>query len=120
MAKRPISRSCSKHAPAHPELRLFRLPGFPEIQLGDDLPEQIAKAARKARIHFENGDVLVVAQKIISKAEGAVVRLATIRPSPQAQAIAARLKKDPRAIEVVLQQSRRVVRSDHVLIAETR
>ena len=120
MAKRPISRSCSKHAPAHPELRLFRLPGLPEIQLGDDLPEQIAKAARKARIHFENGDVLVVAQKIISKAEGAVVRLATIRPSPQAQAIAARLKKDPRAIEVVLQQSRRVVRSDHVLIAETR
>jgi coenzyme F420-0:L-glutamate ligase/coenzyme F420-1:gamma-L-glutamate ligase len=121
MAKRPISRSSSKQAPAaHPELRLFRLPGLPEIQLGDDLPEQIAKAARKARIPFENGDVLVVAQKIISKAEGAVVRLATIRPSPQALALAERLKKDPRAIEVVLQQSRRIVRSDHVLIAETR
>jgi coenzyme F420-0:L-glutamate ligase / coenzyme F420-1:gamma-L-glutamate ligase len=121
MAKRPISRSSSKQtSAAPPELRLFRLPGLPEIQLGDDLPEQIAKAARKARIAFEDSDILVIAQKIISKAEGAVVRLATIRPSPQALALAARLKKDPRAIEVVLQQSRRIVRSDHVLIAETR
>jgi coenzyme F420-0:L-glutamate ligase / coenzyme F420-1:gamma-L-glutamate ligase len=121
MAKRPISRSSSKQAPATPpELRLFRLPGLPEVQLGDDLPEQIAKAARKAHIVFEDSDILVIAQKIISKAEGAVVRLATIRPSPQALALAARLKKDPRAIEVVLQQSRRIVRSDHVLIAETR
>lgn len=121
MAKRPIFRSFSKHAPAaHLELRLFRLPGLPEIQLGDDLAGQIADAACKAGIPFENGDILVIAQKIVSKSEGAVVRLATIRPSPQALAIAARLKKDPRAIEVVLQQSRRIVRSDHVLIAETR
>jgi coenzyme F420-0:L-glutamate ligase/coenzyme F420-1:gamma-L-glutamate ligase len=121
MVKRPNSGSSSKLAPAaHPELCLFRLLGLPEIRLGDDLPEQIVKAARRARISFENGDVLVVAQKIVSKAEGAVVRLATIRPSQQAQALAARLKKDARAIEVVLQQSRRIVRSDHVLIAETR
>jgi len=121
MAKRSISRSSSKQAPAaHAEVRLIRLPGLPEIQLGDELAEQISHAAHKARISFENGDILVFAQKIISKAEGAVVRLATIRPSPQALALAARLKKDPRAIEVVLQQSRRIVRSDHVLIAETR
>src|SRR6266403_5042760 len=121
MAKRSISRSSSKQAPAaHAEVRLIRLPGLPEIRLGDDLAEQISHAARRARISFENGDLLVIAQKIISKAEGAVVRLATIRPSPQALALAARLKKDPRAIEVVLQQSRRIVRSDHVLIAETR
>lgn len=80
----------------------------------------MAKAARRARLTFENGDVLVIAQKIVSKVEGAVVRLATIRPSAQAVALAARLQKDPRAIEVVLQQSRRIVRSDHVLIAETR
>jgi coenzyme F420-0:L-glutamate ligase/coenzyme F420-1:gamma-L-glutamate ligase len=121
MAKRPTSRSPSKQvSAAHPELRLFRLPGLPEIQLGDDLPGRIADAAHRARISFESGDILVVAQKIVSKAEGAVVRLATIRPSPEAVALAARLKKDPRAIEVVLQQSRRIVRSDHVLIAETR
>jgi len=121
MAKRLISRSSSKQAPAaRAEVRLIRLPGLPEIQLDDDLPGRITAAARRARLSFENGDILVVAQKIISKAEGAVVRLATIRPSPQALALAARLKKDPRAIEVVLQQSRRIVRSDHVLIAETR
>ncbi len=120
MAKRPTSRASKKSPVTDGDLRLFRLPGLPEIRLGDDLAEQISHAARRARISFENGDLLVIAQKIISKAEGAVVRLATIRPSPQALALAARLKKDPRAIEVVLQQSRRIVRSDHVLIAETR
>ena len=120
MAKRPTSRASKKSPVTDGDLRLFRLPGLPEIQLGDDLTAQIAAAAGRARISFENGDILVIAQKIISKAEGAVVRLATIRPSPQALALAGRLKKDPRAIEVVLQQSRRIVRSDHVLIAETR
>lgn len=121
MAKRPTSPSFSKQAPAaHGEVRLIRLPGLPEIRLGDDLAAQILAAAGRARISFKNGDILVIAQKIVSKAEGAVVRLATIRPSPQALALAARLKKDPRAVEVVLQQSRRIVRSDHVLIAETR
>ena len=62
----------------------------------------------------------MVAQKIVSKAEGALVRLASVRTSPEARALAARLKKDPRAIEVVLREARRMVRSDHVLIAETR
>ncbi len=70
-------------------------------------------------MHFENGDILVVAQKIVSKAEGAVVRLATVGPSPQARAIAERQKKDPRLVEVILKESRRLVRSDPVLIAET-
>jgi coenzyme F420-0:L-glutamate ligase/coenzyme F420-1:gamma-L-glutamate ligase len=120
MAKRPSSRASKKSSVADGDLRLIRLPGLPEIQLGDDLTAKIADAARKARIGFEHGDILVVAQKIVSKAEGAVVRLATIRPSPQALSLAARLKKDPRAVEVVLQQSRRIVRSDHVIIAETR
>jgi coenzyme F420-0:L-glutamate ligase / coenzyme F420-1:gamma-L-glutamate ligase len=120
MAKRPSSRKARKNSAVDSALRLFRLPGIPEIQHGDDLALLFADAARKARTTFENGDILVIAQKIISKAEGAVVRLATIRPSPQAHALATRLKKDPRAIEVVLQQSRRIVRSDHVIIAETR
>ncbi len=121
MAKRPISRPSSKKAPAaHADVRLFRLPGLPEIRHGDDLSGQIAIAARKARMQFENGDILVVAQKIVSKAEGAVVRLSTIEPSPQAQAIAERQKKDPRLVEVILKESRRLVRSDPVLIAETR
>ena len=121
MAKRPSSRSSSKHTPVvRRGVQLFRLPGLPEIQLGDDLAGQIGNAARKARITLEDGDIFVIAQKIVSKAEGAVVRLATIRPSLQAQAIAQRQKKDPRLVEVILKESRRIVRSDHVLIAETR
>src|SRR5258708_7513687 len=121
MAKRPSSRSSSRLVRALlPGVQLFRMPGLPEIQHGDDLSGQIANAARRARIRFENGDILVVAQKIVSKAEGAVVRLATVGPSPQARAIAERQKKDPRLVEVILKESRRIVRSDHVLIAETR
>jgi len=121
MAKRSIVRSSSKKSPAaNSDVRLFRLPGLPEIHRGDDLSAHITNAARKARMHFENGDILVVAQKIVSKAEGAVLRLATIEPSPQAQAIADRQNRDPRLVEVILQESRRLVRSDPVLIAETR
>jgi len=121
MATRRQSRSSSKEPSAGSTgVHLIRLPGLPEIHPGDNLSELISCAARKARIHFENGDILVVAQKIISKAEGAVVRLSTIEPSPQAQAIAERQKKDPRLVEVILKESRRLVRSDPVLIAETR
>jgi coenzyme F420-0:L-glutamate ligase/coenzyme F420-1:gamma-L-glutamate ligase len=120
MAKRSKSRPSSKKAPANADVRLICLPGLPEIERGDDLSEQIINAAGKARLHFENGDVLVVAQKIVSKAEGAVVHLGTIEPSPQAHAIAERQKKDPRLVEVILKESRRLVRTDPVLIAETR
>ncbi len=121
MAKRSTSGSSAKKArAASPDVRLIRLSGLPEIRRGDDLSEQITNAARKARLRFENGDILVVAQKIVSKAEGAVVELATIEPSPQAQAIAARQKKDPRQVEVILKESRRLVRTDPVMISETR
>jgi coenzyme F420-0:L-glutamate ligase / coenzyme F420-1:gamma-L-glutamate ligase len=121
MAKRSKSRISSSDIPAaSPELRVLRIPGIPEIRPGADLVECVASAASRAAIHFEDGDILVFAQKIVSKAEGALVRLASVKPSPQAVAIAARLKKDPRAIEVVLRESRRIVRSEHVLIAETR
>jgi coenzyme F420-0:L-glutamate ligase/coenzyme F420-1:gamma-L-glutamate ligase len=120
MAKRPSSRASKKPPSADSEVRLIRLPGLPEIRTGDDLSEQIEKASRKARMPFEDGDILVIAQKIVSKAEGAIVRLSTIRPSLQAQTIAERQKKDPRLVEVILKESRRLVRSDPVLIAETR
>jgi coenzyme F420-0:L-glutamate ligase/coenzyme F420-1:gamma-L-glutamate ligase len=120
MSKRTSSRSAAAgKSKAAPELRLFSLPGIPEIQTGDDLVRIIADAVRRAFIRFENGDVLVIAQKIVSKAEGALVDLASVAPSPQALALAEQLKKDPRAVEVVLQQSRRIVRTDHVLITET-
>jgi coenzyme F420-0:L-glutamate ligase/coenzyme F420-1:gamma-L-glutamate ligase len=99
---------------------MFPIPGIPEIRPGDDLGKIVTVTARRVAVQFEDGDILVVAQKIVSKSEGALVRLATVKPTARARAIASRLKKDPRAIEVVLQESRRIVRSDHVLIAETR
>jgi len=121
MAKRSKSRASSAVVSAgSQELRLFPIPGIPEIRPGNDLVKCVTSAARRAAIDFEDGDILVIAQKIVSKAEGALVQLRSVNPSPQALAIAARLKKDPRAIEVVLSESLRIVRSDPVLIAETR
>src|SRR6266702_6326990 len=120
MARPSESASSSKDTSSPASgLRLFRIPRFPEIRRGDDLPKRIADSARKAGMHFEDGDILVIAQKIVSKAEGSMVRLAKVRPSVEAIGIAHRLKKDPRIIEVVLKESRRIVRSEHVLITET-
>jgi coenzyme F420-0:L-glutamate ligase/coenzyme F420-1:gamma-L-glutamate ligase len=120
MAKRSKSRASSASISATSELRLIPIPGIPEIHNGNDLVKIVKAAAGRANIQFEHGDILVVAQKIVSKAEGALVRFTTVKPSPQALILAERLKKDPRAMEVVLKESRRIVRSDHVLIAETR
>ena len=104
---------------ADERLCLFPIAGLPEIRKGQDLAKSLVAAARKVGLRFEEGDVLVVAQKIVSKAEGSVVSLGTVRPSEQAQALGAHLKKDPRAVELVLQQSRRILRSERVLITET-
>src|SRR3981081_4107782 len=99
MAKRSKSRPSSAEIPAaSPELRLFRIPGIPEIRPGNDLVKCVASAVTRAAIHFEDGDILVFAQKIISKAEGTLIRLARVKPSAEALVIAGRLKKDPRAI----------------------
>ena len=101
------------------ELFLGTIGGLPEIRRGADLAKLIVDAARRAGLQFSDGDILVVAQKIVSKAEGAVVRLATVKPSAKARELAARLKKDARVVELVLQGSRRILRSERVLIVET-
>lgn len=102
-----------------PSMQSLAIAGLPEIQRGADLAELIVNAARKAGLGFEDGDIVVVAQKIVSKAEGAIISLEKVKPSERAQAIAAELKKDARAIEVVLRESRRILRSERVLITET-
>lgn len=104
---------------ADSRLQLFRVPGLPEIQQGEDLAVRIAAAARRAGLRFEDGDIVVVAQKVVSKAEGAVVRLGTVKPSSKAQALAGQLKKDAREVELVLRESRRILRQERVLIVET-
>jgi len=102
------------------DLRLFAISGMPEIRKGEDLAARITAAASKAGLHFANRDILVVAQKIVSKAEGAVVRLEAVQPSRKAQLLAEKLNKDARIVELVLQESQRVLRSERVLITETR
>jgi coenzyme F420-0:L-glutamate ligase/coenzyme F420-1:gamma-L-glutamate ligase len=100
-------------------LRLVPLPGLPEVQPGDDLPGQLLAAARQAGVTLRGG-ALVVCQKVVSKAEGRLVRLAEVEPSDEARRIAAEDDKDPRHVEVVLRETRRIVRRGHgVLIAET-
>ncbi len=105
--------------PVSPPISIFVVPGLPEIREGHNLARLTALAARRAKIAFEDGDILVVAQKVISKAEGRTVRLLSVKPSSQAIALAKKLSNDSRFIEVVLRESRRVVRSDRVLIVET-
>jgi coenzyme F420-0:L-glutamate ligase / coenzyme F420-1:gamma-L-glutamate ligase len=120
MPRRPtLHRGRKPSAATSAGIRLFCIPGLPEIHKGDVLPHQIVVAARHGKIAFEHGDILVVAQKIVSKSEGRIVQLAKIKPSPKARKLASSLKKDPRLIEVVLRESRRIVRSEHVLIVET-
>ena len=88
--------------------------GLPEIQEGDDLAALIAD-----RAELQEGDVLVVAQKVVSKAEGRVVRLADVEPSDEARRLAA--GEDPRRLEVILREAKRIVRTrPPLVIAETR
>ena len=101
-------------------MNVFVIPGLPEVRKSADLAKLIVASARRANLLLETGDVLVVAQKIVSKAEGRVVNLSKIKPSQRAMRLARKLKNDPRFIEVVLRESRRIVRSERVLIAETR
>ncbi len=101
-------------------LRVIPLEGVPEVRPGDDLASLLADAARAGGIALAEGE-LVVCQKVVSKAEGRLVRLEDVTPSEEAVRIAREDDKDPRHVEVVLRESARVVRRGHrVLIAETR
>jgi coenzyme F420-0:L-glutamate ligase/coenzyme F420-1:gamma-L-glutamate ligase len=94
--------------------------GLPEIRQRDDLAGLIAEAARRQETPLRDRDLLVVSQKIVSKAEGRLVRLSDVTPSPRAQAVAEQIGRDPRLVEVILSESRRIVRQDKgVLIVET-
>jgi coenzyme F420-0:L-glutamate ligase/coenzyme F420-1:gamma-L-glutamate ligase len=102
-------------------LEVIALNGLPLITAGDDLVELIGSSLKQNRIEPRAQDVLVVAQKIVSKAEGRMVDLGTVKPSAQAIALAADVDKDPRLVEVILSESVRVVRARrNVLIVEHR
>lgn len=104
-------------------IQAVAVPGLGEIVPGDDLPALIAEAVAAATglLPLRDDDVLVVTQKIVSKAEGAIVDLTTVEPRPEAIAFAERWDRDARQVEVVLREARRVVRmANGVVITETR
>ena len=92
-------------------LDLFAVPGLPMVQAGDNLAALIAEGLRRQGAELRERDVVVIAQKIVSKAEGRTVDLADVTPSDRAVTLAAEVGKDPRLVEVILSESTRVVRA---------
>ena len=102
-------------------LEIIGLRSLPEVRPGDDLAQLAAQALKKEKVELRRGDVLVIAQKIVSKAEDRRVRLRDVTPSPFARNWARQAGTDARLVEVVLQESTRIVRmSERALITETR
>jgi coenzyme F420-0:L-glutamate ligase/coenzyme F420-1:gamma-L-glutamate ligase len=103
-----------------PRLEVLGVRGIPEVRPGDDVGALVVEAAAAQGTPLVTGDVVVVSQKVVSKAEGRLVRLEDVTPSAFAREVARSLKKDVRLVEVILRESRRIVRMDRgILITET-
>ncbi len=103
------------------EVRIIGLDGIPEVHPGDDIAALILEAAAMQDLTLESGDIVVITQKIISKAEGRIVDLDDIEPGHFATEYAEQWEKDARLVETVLRESARIVRMDHgVMICETK
>lgn len=97
------------------------LPGIPLIEPGDDLPQLILEGLRRENLILQTGDVLVITSKIVSKSEGRLFDLGQVQPSERAQQVAAETRKDPRIVELVLQESRAISRqAPGVLVVQHR
>jgi len=95
------------------------LEGFPLVRAGDNLAKIIVETAKKNSVSIEDGDIVVVAQKVVSKAEGRIVQLKDVKPSERAEEIAKITSKDPRFVELVLREAKRIVKvSPEILIVE--
>lgn len=103
------------------EIRILPLLGLPEVGAGDHLAGLVQAAMTESGLETEAGDLLVVAQKVVSKSEGRLVRLAEVEPSARAVEWAIQHGRDARLIELVLRESRQVVRMERgIIVAETR
>jgi coenzyme F420-0:L-glutamate ligase / coenzyme F420-1:gamma-L-glutamate ligase len=101
-------------------VQIHALAGIPEVAAGDELGAHIAAAASAAGLELRDEDVVVVSQKVVSKAQGRTRRLGEVEPGERAGALAAELGKDPRLVELVLAEAQRIVRAERgVLIVET-
>jgi coenzyme F420-0:L-glutamate ligase/coenzyme F420-1:gamma-L-glutamate ligase len=104
-----------------PDVTLIPIDGLPEIVPGDDLAALLVAAMRASGRAFEPGDVLALAQKVVSKSEGRIRRLADVEPGPEAERMAEESGKDARSLQVVLDETVRIVRWQRgVLIVETK
>jgi len=103
------------------KISVIGLEGFSSIRAGDDLAKMVVETAEREGVSIEDGDILVVAQKVMSKVEGRVVRLKDVRPSRRAEELAKIVQKDPRFVELVLRETKRVVKaSSETLMVETK
>jgi coenzyme F420-0:L-glutamate ligase / coenzyme F420-1:gamma-L-glutamate ligase len=105
-----VSEAADDRPGCGPRLEIVALPGIPIVQPGDDLAALIGAALGRAELMIQDGDVLVVASKLVSRAEGRFVDLSTVEPSPRAHEVAAVVGKDPRHVELVLRESAAVSR----------
>jgi coenzyme F420-0:L-glutamate ligase/coenzyme F420-1:gamma-L-glutamate ligase len=104
-----------------PRYEVIGIEGIGEVRPGDDVARLVVEAAARQRTPIAGGDVVVLSQKVVSKAEGRLLRLSEVTPSTMATTFATELGRDPRLIEVILRESRRIVRMDRgVLVTETR
>jgi len=107
--------------PVARRVEYIALPGIPHVEPGDDLAALIRRALAEAELDLQHGDILVIAQKIVSKSEGRYVRLSDVRASAAAQELAERVGKDARFLEVVLSESEEIVKCrPNVVIAAHR
>src|SRR5262249_15078629 len=97
-------------------ISITAIEGIPMVNPGDDIGALVSAGLEKTGLKPQSGDILVICQKVISKAEDRLVDLNDIPPSEFARNLAARWEKDPRAVELVLRQTNRIVRNDHGVI----
>jgi len=103
------------------EVSIIGLSELPEVSPGEDLGQLLVKAARSQSVRINHGDVVVITSKIVSKAEGRIVRIREVEPSTLAKRVSRLLKKDPRVVEMIFSESRRIVRMvKGLLLTETR
>ena len=117
-----VAQSGARRVPASSqEVKLIPVRGIKRVEPGDDIAALLLGAMRRVSLRLHDRDIVVVTQKIVSKAEGRLVSIDAVRPGRRAKAIAAELGKNPKVVELVLSESKRVVRKGHgILITETR
>ncbi|HXY78938.1 MAG TPA: coenzyme F420-0:L-glutamate ligase [Candidatus Acidoferrales bacterium] len=120
--RRGFAKAAKEAGPATgPDLQVIPIPLSAEVHPGDSLADLLLDAIRRRRFHLQSGDILIVKHKIVSKAEGRVVDLASVTPSEESIAWAKQYRRNPRVIELALRESRAVIRRKNgVLITETR